>query len=341
MQTTQGDDARESCGKVRCRILLSPEPVNENTNESAIRSRGSGFLQISPSREGPWTTVRLNYAAPAACWRLGNDVVASELSIMEGSRYVNIRSLVSVCNCTEFMLELCLVSQESRGDAKALDDVNDIEGSQTNLKNEICMESLGPGDTMPLPLSALTQTGLYVLRLKPSNLPDSVEYSWSSVVDRIDQSGDSINSYAPSGISVSNLTESEELISCTEISGTSSSGSQKFWFSVSIQATEISKDIHSDPIQDWKLVIKSPLSITNSLPLMAEFSVLEMQKNGSLVSCSRGVLNSGETVNVHNADMRNPLFFSLLPNRGWLPVHVRFQSQHNMPISCVNKYISV
>lgn len=303
---------------------MSPRSETENNDQSAISNRRSGFIQISPSREGPWTTVRLNYAAPAACWRLGNDVVASEVSIKDGNRYVNIRSLVSVCNATEFVLELCLVSQSSSGNIRSMNDTSDPEGLQIDFKKEICIGSLRPGDTVPLPLSALTQPGVYVLRLRPCKLSNPIEYSWSSVVERLDQSEDPSNPYLPEGISVSSLVESEELLYCTEISGTSSGGSQKFWFSVSIQATEIAKDIRSDPIQDWNLVVKSPLSITNFLPLMAEFSVLEMQTNGNFVVCSRGVFYPGKTMNVHNADIRNPLFFSLLPNRGWLPVHVRF-----------------
>ena len=335
--TTEGNDRKESHGRVRCCIQLSTESEIVDSDQSAISKRKSGFIQISPSREGPWTTVRLNYAAPAACWRLGNDVVASEVSVKDGNRYVNIRSLVSVHNTTEFMLEMCLVSRESGEDTRSVDEAGDIDGSQINSKNEISVGTLRPGDTMPLPLSALTQTGAYVLRLRPSNLSDPVEYSWSSVVNQLDQLENKSKPYLPSGISMSSLTESEELLCCTGISGTSSSGSQKLWFSVSIQATEIAKDIHSDPIQDWKLVVKSPLSITNYLPLMAEFSLLEVQKNGNFTSCERCVFYPGKTINIHNADIRNPLFCSLLPNRGWLPVHVRFYCKTIQPTSGANK----
>ncbi|XP_062073801.1 uncharacterized protein LOC133778015 isoform X2 [Humulus lupulus] len=328
----QGEDCKESCGRVRCCIILSPRSETENDDQSAISNQRSGFVQISPTREGPWTTVRLNYAAPAACWRLGNDVVASEVSIKDGNRYVNIRSLVSVSNATEFVLELCLASQASRENMKAPNDASDLEGVQVDFK-EICIGSLRPGDTVHVPLSALKQTGVYALRLRPCKLSNPIEYSWSSLVERFNQLEDPSTPFLPEGISVSSLVESEELLYCTEISGTSSSSSQKMWFSVIIKATEIAKDIRSDPIQDWNLVVKSPLSITNFLPLVAEFSVLEMQKNGNFVVCSRGVFGPGKTVNVHNADIRNPLFFSLLPNRGWLPVHEAVPLSHTKTIS--------
>ncbi|WJZ96765.1 hypothetical protein VitviT2T_015418 [Vitis vinifera] len=41
-----------------------------------------------------------------------------------------------------------------------------------------------------------------------------------------------------------------------------------------VQATEIAKDIRSDPIQDWTLVVKSPLSITNLLLMAASSTKL-------------------------------------------------------------------
>jgi len=192
------------------------------------------------------------------------------------------------------------------------------------LKQDISIGLLKPGDTVPLPLSGLSQSGMYVLQLRPSNPTNSNEYTWSSVVDRPGQPEDSGNTKVCSEICVSTLIGTEELLYCTHISGTSSSGSRKLWFCLSIQATEIAKDIHSDPIQDWTLVVKSPLSISNFLPLAAEYSVLEMQQSGHFVTCSRGIFGPGKTVKVYRADIRKPLFFSLLPQRGWLPINVRF-----------------
>ena len=187
---------------------------------------------------------------------------------------------------------------------------------------DISVGLMKPGDTVPLPLSVLSQSGMYVLQLRPSSPTNPNEYSWSSVVDRPGQK-DSGKPNVCSELCVSALTESEELLYCTRMSGTSSSGSLKLWFCLSIQATEIAKDIHCDPIQDWSLVVKSPLSITNFLPLAAEYSVLEKQPSGHFVDCSRGIFGPGKTVKVYSADMRNPLFLSLLPQRGWLPIHVR------------------
>lgn len=193
-----------------------------------------------------------------------------------------------------------------------------------DLKHEISVGLVQPGETAPLPLSGLTQSGQYFLQLRPWTSANSCEYSWSTVVDRPKQPENVGTGDQCSNLCVSALSESEELLCCREMHGTSG-GSHKLWFCVSIQATEIAKDIHSDSIQDWCLVVKSPLTISNFLPLAAEYSVLEMQSSGHFLACSRGVFLSGKTVQIYSADIRNPLFLSLLPQRGWLPIHVRYR----------------
>uniref|UniRef100_A0A6N2K527 PH domain-containing protein n=1 Tax=Salix viminalis TaxID=40686 RepID=A0A6N2K527_SALVM len=427
MTMTQGDEHPESSGRIRCAVLLSPRSEAVDKDEVYTGKRKSGFIQISPSMEGPWTTVRLHYAAPAACWRLGNDVIASEVSVEDGNIYVNMRSLVSVRNNTDFILELCVVPITSKenirnirslsiaskpeglqidGSTEQKDEifetqkynpslgwvgysnysdggdhneeisrvilpsgwewiedwhldtlsVNDADGwvyspdveslkwpesfnplefanharqrrwirtrkqISYDVKQEVSVGSLKPGDSMPLPLPVLTQSGVYILQLKPSNASTHDEYSWSYMVDKPGQP-EGFGKPKDSGICISSLTESEELLYCSQISGTSSKGSHKLWFCVSIQATEIAKDICCDPIQDWCLVVKSPLTFSNCLPLAAEYSLLNMQPRGHFVACARGVLSPGETVKVHTADIRKPLFLSLLPQKGWLPMH--------------------
>ncbi|XP_047340404.1 uncharacterized protein LOC124943990 [Impatiens glandulifera] len=427
VQNGQVQDSQKPYARIRCAFLLSPEHEMEIREHSAPGDSKSGHIQISPSKEGPWTTVRMNYAAPAACWRLGNNVVASEVSVKDGNRYVSIRTLVSVRNDTDFTLNLCLEHRASNDGSRELDNTThsqethitgrfetdiffetenydpsvgwvgckvqpnidhpvvggfhqgisrielplgwdwvddwhldketigtddgwvyapDIDSlkwpksfSSKDSKNlarrrkwirnrkqtlsgarhNIFVGPLEPGESLSLPLSSLTQTELYILQLRPSNL-DSIEYSWSSVVDHPKHSEETENR-ENSEICVSNLAETEELLHCSQIGETSSTSSRGIWFCLSIQATEIAKDIHSDPIQDWTLVVKSPLSITNYLPLSAEYSVLELQSSGHFVSCTRGVFFSGKSVNIHTADIRKPLYFSLLPQRGWLPIH--------------------
>ncbi|KAJ4957745.1 hypothetical protein NE237_024856 [Protea cynaroides] len=434
MSKAQGDKYKFH-GRIRCAVLLLPRPQVENEKKT------STSIQISPTREGPWTTARLNYAASAACWRLGNDLVASEVNVKDGNIYVIIRSLVSVSNNTDIVLDLCLKAKDFSTSMRPINDgvqngdkafegnrietdeffetekykpaigwvgcsiqpkqdhfgagdsheeisgdelpsdwewvddwhvdnasVNTADGwvyapdlenlkwpeSYNHLKyvnhvrqrrwirNRKCISnyvkqqiSLGllkPGDRIHLPLSCVTHPGLYVLQLRPWNTNDLDEYSWSSVIDTHDQSEASGQPKGLLEIDVSVLSESDKLLCCTQLKASSSSCGSGLWFCLSIQATEIGKDIHSDPIRDWKFVIKSPLSIFNFLPLAAEFSVLERQASGQSIRCSQGVFLPGENIKIHNADLRNPLYFSLLPQRGWLPMHESVLISHSCKV---------
>jgi vacuolar protein sorting-associated protein 13A/C len=125
------DAYQKKARKLRCSILVHSSEVQNSNQNSNNNVHKSGFIQISPSKEGPWTTVRLNYAAPAACWRLGNAVVASEASVKDGNRYVNIRSLVSVRNCTDFVLDLRLSSKIPSEKVNLLNNSSDSESTVT------------------------------------------------------------------------------------------------------------------------------------------------------------------------------------------------------------------
>ncbi|KAL3817950.1 hypothetical protein ACJIZ3_003855 [Penstemon smallii] len=432
-------DARRSrFGRIKCAVLLPPKIETENFEKSLDGCRKSSSVQISPTREGPWTTVRLNYGAPAACWRLGNDVVASEVSVVDGNRYVNIRSLVSVRNTTDFSLDLCLKLKASDGNAKPIsgnegaqyegnefatdeffeyEKYNPVSGwiprtevdvgvrgvdlpsgwewvdewrvdnssvktadgwvyapdfeslmwpesynslkyvnyarqrrwirkrrrADKDSKSLIIIGPLRPGETTPLPLPCLAQSALYVLQLRPSELETANGYSWSDVMDMSAQSQDLEWSKEISDICVSALTESDKLLCCSKTSASSSSSFHGMWFCLSSQATEIAKDIHFNPIKDWTIVVKPPVSISNYLPLMSEISLLEMQSSGHFLSCFRGIFGPGETVKVYNADIRNPLYVSLLPQRGWLPLQEAVLVSHpsNSPSKTINLRSSV
>ncbi|ONK73416.1 uncharacterized protein A4U43_C04F31270 [Asparagus officinalis] len=433
------DSDKKLHGKIRCAVLLFVRPEIKDEKDH-MTSRGNGFLQISPTRHGPWTTVRLNYAAHAACWRLGNDVIASEVTVKDGNRYVSMRSLVSVTNKTDFVVDLRLKSMSSsEGEVNYKDDDDDhhdgddddedkgLDGnrfyteeffeveryapstgwvryspvmplSSSNksesdyqgfpsvnlpdgwewmddwhvdrtsvvaadgwayapdtehlkwpessdhintvnyarkrrwIRNRKCTSynggsqiSIGllkPGQTIPLPLSGLAHPVIsYALQLRPKNTIDPNEYYWSSVVDKRNQSEFSGRAEGPSEICVSELTESDELLYCMQTNGSSSNNSPGLWFCLSIQAKQIGKDVHSDPIHDWNLIIDSPLSVTNFLPLSAEYAVIEKKQNGQSQASSKGTLIAGETVKVYNADLRDPIYLSVLPQGGWEPIH--------------------
>ena len=108
MSSQVGETLKKTFGRIRCSVLLSPKSEVKYGEQSLTGDRRSGFIEISPTRGGPWTIVRLNYAAPAACWQFGNSLVASEVSVNDSNRYVIIRSMVSVRNDTDIVLDLCL-----------------------------------------------------------------------------------------------------------------------------------------------------------------------------------------------------------------------------------------
>lgn len=193
-----------------------------------------------------------------------------------------------------------------------------------DLLQTISVGLLKPGDTIPLPLCGVRAP--YSLQLRPWSANDRNEYSWSSVVDRHHQLDVSGEPEEINKVCVSSLVEAEELLHCssTEASenSTKNGNARGLWFCLTIEATNIGKDGHSDDIMDWHLLVKSPLSIINYLPLSAEFSVLEKKGSGQFIPCSQEVFHPGNTVKIYNADPQSQLYFSLLPQRGWLPVHV-------------------
>ncbi|WOL09557.1 hypothetical protein Cni_G18310 [Canna indica] len=449
----QSNDQSKLHGRIRCAILFPGRAEIKNDDHNSSITNKAGFIQISPTREGPWTTMRLNYAAPAACWRFGNDVVASEVSVKNGNRYVDIRSLVSVTNHTDFFIDLCLKSKTSSEYQSSSDeegnavstrfdknrfeteeffevekydpsygwiscsssipfanqskpfssDDGNREASTVQLpdgwvwvddwhvdtrsvvtadgwvyapdtehlnwpesseqlnsvhyvrqrkwirhKNyvpfkenkQISVGSLKPGDTIPLPLSGLSNPVLsYILQIRPENSDNKKEFCWSIVLERHDRSEISVGQKDLAEICVSALNESDMLLFCSQTEGTSSNHYEGLWFCVSIQAKEIGKDINSVPISDWNIIIDSPLSLVNHLPLSTEYVVSANHLNGEQITCSEGNLGPGETVKIYNADLRDSLYMSLLPEGQWKTLHDPVPISH--PSKTPSKLISI
>ncbi|CAA6669756.1 unnamed protein product [Spirodela intermedia] len=298
----------KSSGRIRFSVLLQER--SEVVNHGKDTSSGSnGFIQISPTRYGPWTTVRLNYAAPAACWRLGNDVIASEVNILDGNRYVNIRSLVSVTNKTDFVIEFRLKTKASGEDLVTLDTrIQKDQDSRHSViretdelfETENYISSVGwVGSSSQMPFSD---------QPTQSDSSDLTEYAWSEVLSKYEHT-ESDGNKEFSEICVSKLNKSEELLYCMPTSGNSS------------DVVRNQKDIHSEPIHDWNLVVDSPLSLTNFLPLSAEYSVLNEESNGDFVTRHRDTFKPGETSKIYNVDLREALYLSLVP-RGWEHIDV-------------------
>lgn len=189
--------------------------------------------------------------------------------------------------------------------------------------DQISVGILEPGDTIPLPLTGLTHPALsYVFQLRPKISDHPNEYSWSVIQERHSQTDISRRHEELSGICVSDLSESENLLFCSLSDGSSSSAFRGLWFCSSIQAKEIGKDVHSDPIHDWNIIIQSPLSLTHYLPVSSQYTICYSDVSGDNRTCSQGTLAPGRSVKIYNADLRDPLYLSLIPDGGWEAMHV-------------------
>ncbi|XP_057872719.2 uncharacterized protein LOC131078906 isoform X2 [Cryptomeria japonica] len=424
--------SRESQGKIRCAMFISSRLTDEMYAKGLVSGIKPGIIQIGPTKEGPWTTVSLNYSTSTTCWRMGHVMVASEVSLKGSNKYVIIRSLVSVLNQTDFAIDLH-ISPESlnyklgyvtghdydneqqtsdnfiwdevfenerynpllgwgssfpghllpsdpghwsiRDDSYSSQEFPEIQvplgwewasdwyidktnstspegwtyafdfgqlkwppplGSEvlsTSVKRRrwirkrkciskdqmqpISVGVICPADMMPLPVACLNSFGpKYALQLKPQNFNGTDRYDSGKVLI---YKGAQKYEKVPH-ICVSSLVETEALIYCpAEVA--SSSSRNDLWFCLSVKATEIGKDIHLDPIRDWKLVLTAPLTFVSFLPVESEFSILEKLSGGELSVLYRGVIKSGQAVKVYCVDLQKPLYFCLFIQGGWQPIH--------------------
>lgn len=436
---TINDESKSSIhqGKIRCGMFISSIFTDEMYANNHLFGTKGGVIQISPTREGPWTTVNLTSAASAVCWRMENDSIAREVSVKGSNKYVIIRSLVSVLNQTDFSIELCLFSESSNSQVENSNDhwqcdeqqisdniaqdevfenekyhpllgwgssfpghlspsdpgrwsMRDDSSSQDfpeiqlppnwewasdwhidnrsssspegwtyavdfrHLKWPAPFDPEGPmlfvrrrrwvrmrqhiskdgrhsfsvgilraGDVTPLPAACLGRFGpKYILKFKPCSLNGVDEYLWSNVLNYRGRHDNTPKHENMPHISVSLLMETEELVYYSPAKNANKTTHRNgLWFCLSVKATEIGKDVHLDPIRDWKLVLTAPLTLINFLPVTSEFSVLEKLSGGELSVRYRGVVKSGETIQVYSADLRNPVYLSLIPQGGWQPIH--------------------
>lgn len=435
---SRNDENKSSAyrGKIRCGMFISSIFTDEMYAKDLSFGTKPGDIQVSPAREGPWTTVNLNCAASAVCWRKGHDSIAREVSVKGSNKYLIIRSLVSVLNQTDFSIELCLFSESSNSqleysndhcqgheqqisDNFAQDEVFENEkyhpllgwgsscpghllpsdpghwsmrddsssqdfpeiqlppswkwASDWHIDNTSSSSSEGwayafdfrhlnwppsfnpegpttfvrrrrwirtrqhisndgrhsfsvgilrAGEVTPLPVECLGRAGpKYILKFKPCNLNGVDEYLWSHVFNYRGRHDSDPKHVSMPCISVPLLMETEELVYTPAKEASATTHRNGLWFCMSVKATVIGKDVHLDPIRDWKLVLTAPLTLISFLPVSSEFSVLEKLSGGELSVRYRGVVKSGETIKVYSADLRNPLYFSLIPQGGWQPIH--------------------
>ncbi|CAI5954752.1 unnamed protein product, partial [Closterium sp. NIES-64] len=82
------------------------EPLNE-VPDLPIREQWQPF-QMSLTKDGPWTPISSVYGGGVVSKQLGGMMLAVHVSMVEGEKHLNVRSLVTVVNKTEATLEVCL-----------------------------------------------------------------------------------------------------------------------------------------------------------------------------------------------------------------------------------------
>ena len=106
------------------------EEDSEETESGGNResSHKPGAIEVSVTKNGPWSPVRLNYGLGPAAWHLGKDHLASEMVVHEGVKHLFVRTLVTISNETDYHLEFRLCPDFLLG--------NDKEGSDSSMASD-------------------------------------------------------------------------------------------------------------------------------------------------------------------------------------------------------------
>ncbi|CAI5481287.1 unnamed protein product [Closterium sp. Yama58-4] len=82
------------------------EPLDE-VSDLPIREQWQPF-QMSLTKDGPWSPINSVYGGGVVPKQLGGTMLAVQVSMVEGEKHLNVRSLVALVNKTEATLEVCL-----------------------------------------------------------------------------------------------------------------------------------------------------------------------------------------------------------------------------------------
>ncbi|CAI5463253.1 unnamed protein product, partial [Closterium sp. Yama58-4] len=82
------------------------EPLDE-VPDLPVREQWQPF-QMSLTKDGPWSPINSVYGGGVVSKQLGGTMLAVQVSMVEGEKHLNVRSLVTVVNKTESRLEVCL-----------------------------------------------------------------------------------------------------------------------------------------------------------------------------------------------------------------------------------------
>jgi vacuolar protein sorting-associated protein 13A/C len=133
-----------------------------------------GAIEVAISKQGPWFPVVVNYGLGPAAWHLGKDIfLASEMMVEEMIKHLFVRTMVTVENASDFVLEvrLCLdflldkTEEEIKG--AAVEQQEEEDGQRPARESCLYLSDVGPNSSISCPLKSLCPGSLeYCLQVK-------------------------------------------------------------------------------------------------------------------------------------------------------------------------------
>ncbi|XP_059643008.1 uncharacterized protein LOC132284858 [Cornus florida] len=228
----------------------------------------------------------------------------------------------------------------SKSSAKsALDSVRRrcwIRTRQTVIKQGInnsnnVVGTIIPGSSTVLPWRSIAKDSDCCLQVRPFVDHAEPSYSWGCAVavgsvytcgkdqSSMDQNFFSRQNTLKQGheipvslFKLNQLEKKDVLFCCCPATGT-----KQFWLSIGADASALHTELNA-PVYDWKISINSSLKLENRLPYPAEFTIWEKSKEGDSVERQCGIISSQGSVHIYSADIRKPIYLSLVVQGDWL-----------------------
>lgn len=285
--------------------------IQTEVEEGNDVDRDIGFW-VGLSPKGSWESFRSFLPLSVITKTLNGDHIAVDVIVKNGKKHAVLRGLVTVLNDSDVKLEISI-----------------CPGSMIHtrsLSEESVVEALNPGSSCVLPWKSALKGSDFCLLVRPCTDDAHPPYSWGNLVNIGHSWGKEQQSTEQGSLSRQNTVkhaikmptsfklsqlEKTDVFFCS-----SAPNSDQFWLSVSTDASALHTELNA-PVYDWKISINSPLKLENRLPCPARFILWEKSKNGNNIERQRGFISSRGTVNIHAADIQNPIYVTLFIQGGW------------------------
>ncbi|XP_074383059.1 uncharacterized protein LOC141724723 isoform X2 [Apium graveolens] len=268
------------------------------------------WVGLSP--KGSWESFRSFLPLSVITKTLNGDYVAADVIIKNGKKHAVLRGLVTVFNDSDVKLEVSICHGPM------------IHTHSLSAENVV--DSLNPGSSCILPWKSALKGSDFCLLVRPCTNDAHPPFSWGDLVNighpwgkeqqSTEQGSLSRQSTMKHGMKMPASFKLGQLEKTDVFFCSSTPNGDHFWFSVSTDASALHTELNA-LVYDWKISINSPLKLENRLPCPARFIVWEKLKNGNNIERQRGLISSRGSVNIHSADIQNPIYVTLFIQGGW------------------------